>query len=195
MKPKSNARGRGPTKTLAAAALVLFCLFPARAQQGELTPPKVEVKATFGAAGFGDELDDPHVVAGGSVRLYLTRRFSVEPELLYMRHSSDDQDYLFTPGVAYDLTDPTQRVVPYVAGGVGVFHHRGRFLGNDFNTGQPRFFDTSSTTWAATAGGGVKIFLSDRLFVAPDARLGFVGSEPTLRGTVSLGYVISGRRR
>ena len=180
---------------IAAAVLVLCCFFPARAQQGDLTPPKVEVKATFGGAGFGDELSDPHVVAGGSVRFYLTRRFSVEPELLYMRDSSDDQDYLFTPGVAYDLSDPTKRVVPYVAGGAGVFQHRGRFFGNDFNTGQPRVFDTSSTTWAVTAGGGVKIFLSDRLFIAPEARFGFVRSEPTMRGTVSLGYVLSGRSR
>ena len=181
MRPKSNARGRGLSGTLAAAALVLFCILPARAQQGELTPPKVEVKATFGGAGFGDELSNPHVVAGGSVRLYLTRRFSVEPELLYMRGSSNDQDYVFTPGVAYDLTDPTGKVVPYIAGGAGAFHHRGRF--------------TSSTSWTGSVGGGVKIFLSDRLFIAPDARFGYVGSEPTMRGTLSLGYVVSGRRR
>ena len=183
MTQTSNVRAHRPLKrTIAAAALVLCCFFTARAQQGELTPPKVEVKATFGAAGFGDELDTPHVVAGGSARFYLTRRFSVEPELLYMRNGPNDQDYLFTPNVAYDLTDPTKKVVPYVAGGVGAFHHRGRF--------------TSSTTWAATGGGGVKIFLSDRLFIAPDARLGVIGrSEPTLRGTISLGYVLSGRSR
>ena len=182
MTPTSNARARrSPGRIIAAAALILFCLFPARAQQGDLTPPRVEVKATFGASGFGEEISNPHVVAGGSVRFYVTRRFSVEPELLYMRGSSNDQDYVFTPGVAFDLTDPTKRAVPYVAGGVGAFHHRGRF--------------TSSTSWTAGAGGGVKIFLNDRLFIAPDARLGFVGSEPTVRGTVSLGYVLSGRRR
>jgi opacity protein-like surface antigen len=196
MTQTSTGRAHYPLRrTAGAAALVLLCLLPARAQQGELTPPKVEVKATFGAAGFGEELDTPHVVAGGSARFYLTRRFSVEPELLYMRNGPDDQDYLFTPNVAYDLSDPTKGVVPYVAGGVGVFHHRGRFFGNDFDTGQPRVFDTSSTTWAVTAGGGVKIFLSDRLFIAPDARLGYVRSEPTVRGTVSLGYVLSGRSR
>jgi hypothetical protein len=182
MTPTSNARARySPGRIIAAAALVLFCLLPARAQQGDLTPPKVEVKATFGAAGFGDEISHPHVVAGGSVRFYLTRRLSFEPELLYMRGSADDQDYVFTPGFAYDLTNPTKRAVPYVAGGVGAFHHRGRFA--------------SSTSWMGSGGGGVKIFLNDRLFIAPDARLGFVGSEPTLRGTVSLGYVLSGRRR
>ena len=196
MKPTWNEHTRGLTRPILAAALALLCFSQARAQQGDLTPPKVEVKATFGAAGFGDELSDPHVVAGGSARFYVTRRFSVEPELLYMRDGEDDQDYLFTPNVAYDLSDPTRRVVPYVAGGVGVFHHRGRFFGNDFNTGQPRVFDTSSTTWAVTGGGGVKIFLNDRLFIAPDVRLGVIGrSEATARATVSLGYVISGRSR
>ena len=177
-----NEHTRGLTRPILAAALALLCFSQAHAQQDDLTPPKVEVKATFGASGFGDELDTPHVVAGGSVRFYLTRRFSVEPELLYMRGSANDQDYVFTPGVAYDLTDPRGKVVPYIAGGVGAFHHRGRF--------------TSSTTWTATGGGGVKIFLTDRVFIAPDARLGVVGrSEMTARGTISLGYVISGRSR
>jgi opacity protein-like surface antigen len=189
----SNGRAHyRPEYIIAAAALVLFCFLPARAQQGELTPPKVEVKATFGGAAFGEDADVPHVAGGGSIRFYLTRRLSVEPELLYMRHSANDEDYVFTPAVAYDLTDPTKRVVPYLVGGVGVIHHRGRFFGNDFETGQPRVFDTSYTRWSAGFGGGVKIFLTDRLFVAPDAR---IGSEPTVRGTVSLGYVLSGRRR
>ena len=192
MTPKSNARGRGLNRHLAAAALVLFCFPPARAQQGELTPPKVEVKATFGGAGFGEDADIPHAVGGGSVRIYLTRRLSVEPEFLYMRNGENDQDYVFTPSLAVDLRDPTKRVVPYLVAGVGSIHHRGRFFGSDFETGQPRVFDTSFTTWSAGFGGGVKIFLTDRLFVAPDARL---GHEPTARATVSLGYVISGRRR
>ena len=196
MTPTSNGRARHlPERVVAVAALVLFCSLPARAQQGALTPPKVEARATFGASGFGDELSYPHVVAGGSVRFYVMRRLSVESEMLYMRNSPDDQDYLFTPGVAYDLTDPTKRVVPYVVGSVGVMRHRGRFFGSDFATGQPRVFDTSFTTWTVGFGGGVKIFLNDRLFVAPEARAGYAGYEPTLRGVVSIGYVISGRRR
>ena len=180
-----------PGRILAAAALVLFCFLPARAQN-DLTPPKVEVRATFGGAGFGDGASIPHVVGGGAVRFYLTRRLSVEPEFLYMRHSAADEDFVFTPSVAVDLTDPTKKVVPYLVEGVGSIHHRGRFVGSDFTTGQPRVFDTSSTTWTAGAGGGVKIFLTDRLFVAPEAR---VGREPAVRGTFSVGYVISGRRR
>ena len=183
MTPKSNARRHGLSRPLAAAALVLFCFFPARAQQADdLTPPKVEARATFGASGFGDEIEYPHVVAGGSVRFYLTRRLSVGPELLYMRHSADDQDYLFTPAVAYDLTDPRKRAVPYIIGGVGAFQHRGRF-------------GSSPTTWSADVGAGVKLFLNNRIFLAPEARIGYVGYEPTMRGTVSLGYVLSGRKR
>ncbi len=182
MNPTSTDSTRKRFEQLtAAAALVLFCFFPARAQEGALTPPRVEVRATFGAAGFGDELSYPHFVAGGSVRFYLTRRLSVEPELLYMRGSAADQDYLFVPAVAYDLADPRKRAVPYVIGGVGVFQRRGRF--------------TSPATWSADAGAGVKIFLNDRLFIAPEARLGYVGYEATMRGTVSIGYVLSGRNR
>ena len=170
-----------PKRIIAAAALLLFCFSPTRAQEGALTRPRVEVKATFGASGFGDELEYPHVVAGGSVRFYLTRRLSVGPELLYMRRSRDDQDYLFVPSVAYDLTDPRKRAVPSLIGGVGAYQRRGRF--------------TSPPTWSADAGAGVKIFLNDRLFVAPEARIGSVGYEATARATVSVGYVISGRRR
>lgn len=178
---------------VAAAALILFCCFPARARQDELSPPKVEVKATVGASDFGDDDGSiPHAVVGGSVRFYVTRRLSVEPELLYMRHSPEDEDFVFTPSVAYDLTAPTKKVVPYLVAGVGAVRHRGRAFGADFDTGQPFVVDTSGTTWSAGFGAGVKIFLTDRLFVAPEGR---IGREPTLRGTISVGYVISGRKR
>jgi hypothetical protein len=124
------------------------------------------------------------------VRFYVTRRVSVEPEFLYMRNSLDDQDYLIQPSVAYDLAQSTGRFVPYVIAGAGVLHHRGRFFGADFDTGQPRVFDTSYTSFAVSAGGGVKMFLSKRLFIAPEGRVGW---QPSLRGTVSIGYVFAGK--
>ena len=174
------------------AALTLFCFLPVLAQKEDLTPPKAEIKLTVGAAGFGtDQGSIPHGVAGGSVRIYVTERLSVEPEVLYLRNSPNDQDYIIQPNVAYDLTDPRKRFVPYLVGGAGVIHHRGRFFGEDFTTREPRVFDTSFTGWTASAGGGVKIFLTRRLFIAPEAR---VGREPSVRGTVSIGYVFSGRR-
>lgn len=174
------------------AALTLSCFLPVFAQQEDLTLPKAEIKLTVGAAGFTSEQGRiAHGLAGASVRIYVMRRVSVEPEVLYLRHSADDQDYLTQGSVAYDLTDPTKRFVPYVIGGIGVLHHRGRFFGVDFVTRQPRVFDTSFTAPAASAGAGVKIFLTRRLFISPEAR---VGRQPSVRATISIGYVFFGRK-
>lgn len=108
-----------------------------------------------------------------------------------MRHSDTDQDHLVQPNVAVDFTDPRKRFVAYGIAGVGVLHHEGRFFGRDFATGAPRVFDVSINTWTASIGGGLKIFLTDRLFVSPEFR---VGHEPTVRATINVGYVFGGRR-
>ena len=175
--------------TLAAAVLMVLCCFLHATAQDELTPPEAEVRATAGGVAF-DETS--HSAYGLSARFYVTRRLSVEPEFLYMRNSDTDQDYLFQPNVAFDLVDPTGRLVPYVIGGAGVLHHKARFSGFDFTTGAPVTFNNSFTTWSASGGAGLKVFITDRLFVAPEARL---GREPTLRATISIGYVLSGRSR
>ena len=174
------------------AALTLLCFVPVLAQQEDLTPPKAEIRLTVGASGFtSDQERIPHGVAGGSLRIYVTRRVSVEPEFLYMRNSPNDEDYFSQVSVAYDLTDPTKRFVPYVVAGLGVLHHRGQVDGVDFVTRQPRVFDNSYTAAAASAGAGVKVFLTKRLFIAPEGR---VGRQPSLRGTISIGYVFAGRK-
>jgi Outer membrane protein beta-barrel domain len=157
------------------------------AQEGSVAP-RAEIKGTFGYSDFGiDEESYPHFVAGSSLRVYVTRRISLEPEFLYMRRSSVDDDFLFQQNVAYDFLDPGKRFVPYVIGGVGVLHHRGRYNGFDFDTGQPRVFDTSGHTWSASGGVGAKIFVTKRLFVAPELRLGV---EPTFRAQASVGYIV-----
>ena len=155
----------GLKSLIMSAALTLFCFLPTAAQQEDRTPPKAEIKLTVGASGFtSDDGRIPHAVAGGSVRIYVTRRVSVEPEFLYMRNSPNDQDYLIQGSVAYDLADSSKGVVPYVIAGVGALHHRGQFFGVDFVTRQPRVFDESYSAFAASAGGGVKIFLAKGLF-------------------------------
>lgn len=159
-----------------------------------MTPPRVEVKATAGGAIF--DIDDQnslgHTAVGGAMRVYLSRRWSVEPEFMYMRMNVNDQDYFFTPSVAYDLVSPTRKAVPYVIAGVGVERHTGKFFGADFTTGRPFVVDTAFTTWSVGVGAGVKLFVTDRLYVAPEVR---IGREPYARATVSVGYVLSGRKR
>jgi hypothetical protein len=174
------------------AVLTLLCFSNVCAQQS-LTPSKVEVKVTAGGADFSTEENENlgHSAVGGAVRVYLTKRLSTESEFLYMRNGADDMDRFFTQSIAYDF-NPTGKFVPYLVAGVGYERHTGRFFGQDFTTGQPRTFDTSFETWSAGAGGGVKIFLTRRLFIAPEVR---IGREPTVRGTVSIGFVLSGRKR
>jgi len=182
MKPASDLKASARAKrALAASVLILLCLSCARAQS--LTPPKVEVKAAAGSSSFTltDDSDLEHKIAGGSVRIYLTRRLSVEPEFVYMRHGKDDQDYHFIQNVAYDF-DLTDRFVPYVVAGAGIEHHRGRYDGANF----------SGNTWTVSAGVGAKIFLTDRIFVAPELRF---GHEPSMRTSVGVGFVLFGRKR
>ena len=182
-------------KTLAAsylfisAALLLFCSLPAVAQDQDedARRPKAEIRLTGGASGFtGDDGEIPHGVAGGSFRVYVTRRVSIEPEFLYMTNNPNDRDYLAQVSAAYDFGDAGKRFVPYVVAGAGVLRHRSQFFGVDFDTREPRVFDTSYTSLAVSAGGGVKMFLTKRLFIAPEARVGY---QPSLRATVSIGYV------
>lgn len=174
---------------LAVGVSVGALVTPLYAQQGQqLTPPKIEGKVIFGSALFDN--DTEHKIVGGAVRVYVTKRLSIEPEYLYLRHSDNDQDHILQPNIAFDITDPTKRFVAYAIAGVGVLHHEGTFFGPDF-FGNPRFVDVSYNTWTASAGGGVKIFLTKRLFVSPELR---VGREPSVRATINAGYVFGGRR-
>ena len=175
---------------LAVGVSLVACVTPLCAQQSQqLKSPRVEGKVIFGSATFGDDID--HKVVGGAVRAYVTKRLSIEPEYLYLRHSENDQDQHFQPNVAFDfIKDSTGRLVVYGIGGVGVLHHKGRFVDNDFVTGASRVFDTSFTTWTATAGVGAKIFVTKRLFGSPELR---IGREPTVRATINVGYVFARR--
>jgi hypothetical protein len=171
------------TRALGVAALFLLCLLPARAQQS-LTRPKVEVKVAAGGSTFilTDDTELNHKTVGGAVRVYLSKHWSFEPEFTYMRHGRDDQDFYFIPNVAYDFGDPAARAVLYAIAGVGGWRHEGRYDG----------VPVSGSTWTLGVGGGIKIFLTDRLFVAPEVRF---GHEPALRGSVSVGYVLWGRSK
>lgn len=189
---RSSQRTTAPIlKFMIGTVLVLSsCLTVCAQTSDDLTPPKVEAKLIAGGASFAEPAI-PHGVVGGAVRVYLTRRLSVEPEFLYMRHSRDDEDYFLQVNAAYDITDPTKKFVLYGIVGAGHLRNRSVYRGNDFVTGLPRDFDASFKTWTASIGGGVKIFVTKRLFVSPEVR---VGREPDVRGTVSVGYVLVGRK-
>jgi len=168
---------------LATATLIIACATPLCAQSQQLTRPKVEGKVIFGTADFiaVDDTDLQHTLVGAAVRVYVTKRLSIEPEYVYLRRSANDQDQILQPNVAFDFTDPTKRLVAYGIAGAGVLYHKSRYFAGE----------TSFTTWTASAGGGIKIFLTKRLFVSPEIR---VGHEPLFRATINAGYVFGGRR-
>ncbi len=138
---------------------------------------RTEVNARFGYSTFPDNSPINHFVAGGGPRFYLTRRFSVEPEVLYMRGPGFDRDLALNLNCSMHFR-PGSRMRPYLIGGVGMLHHRSRI----------RFApqETFSGNGLSFGGGvGFKIALSDRVFVAPEVRVGW---NPFLMITSSVGY-------
>jgi hypothetical protein len=137
---------------------------------------RAEVRGDVGWTGFLDEGSDDHLLVGASLRAYLSRRVSVQPEFQYLTRSNGSSgkhnDLVLVGNVAFDFTSPGSRVVPYVVGGPGVMH-----------TSESLF---STTEWFVSGGGGVKIFLADRWYVAPEFRVGW---EPHVRFSVGVGYV------
>ncbi|MEO5922445.1 MAG: outer membrane beta-barrel protein [Bryobacteraceae bacterium] len=132
----------------------------------------VELKGSIGSTSFID--DENHLQTGGSVRIYLTRRISVEPEFQYLRGSGGHYDTILIPNVNWDFRSAT-RVVPYLTGGVGWMHSADR----------TRFFNFNHNQVLVQVGGGVKFWLSKRWYIAPEIR---VGSELHARANVAIGY-------
>jgi hypothetical protein len=155
--------------------------------QDSYSQPRAELKAIVGVSDFGEDQSIPYFVTGAASRIHISRHWSIEPEFNYMHRSANDHDFIFQPNVVYEFHPRGTTVVPYVIGGAGVLRHKGRVLtGSNFFTGTPFTLDTSYTSWTASAGAGLKVFLSKHLFVAPEARIGY---QPTARATVSIGYV------
>jgi hypothetical protein len=139
-----------------------------------------DLRGTVGYTTFLDESAQHHLHTGAAVRFYVLNKLSIEPEFLYLYKDSTDSDIGFQVNVARDFGKLGGKTVPYVVGGVGVLHTRLKFpLGNGLRN------EFSTTEGLVSGGVGVKVYLNDRWFVAPEFRLGF---ETILRATVSIGY-------
>jgi hypothetical protein len=166
--PQPNRNARFPTRMNRPVLLFLFMSFfavPAMAQR-----PPAEVRLTAGWTGFLDDAPDHHVAVGGAFRYYLSPRFSVEPELMYLGGDGDHYDITLAPHIAFDFVR-SGKVVPYVIGGVGWMHSSfGRFTTDDI--------------WV-DGGVGVKLFLTDHMYFAPELRAGW---EPHFKVTGTVGF-------
>ena len=143
---------------------------------GEPLAGVMELRGTVGYSNFLDEDPLHHLVTGGSAKFFVTNRIAVEPEFLFMYRSRQDIDFQVIPNVVFEFTKRESRFQPYAIGGVGLQRHREL-------TGSGYYW---SNSWTGSAGIGTKIFLSDRLYLSPEFRLGL---EPIVRITASIGYV------
>ena len=155
------------------ATAVALCV--AAAAQAE-TKGQTDLRLTAGYAGFIDEDLVDHAAIGSSLRYYLTPRLAIEPEVLFLIGPGNDRNWVIMPNVAFDLRR-SGRAIPYVSGGAGLLHYR-----DQLSAGPP----IATNSWTASGGAGVKLFLTERVFVAPEFRL---GTEPLMRLTASIGYV------
>jgi hypothetical protein len=145
----------------------------AHAQSADVRPaPAAEF--TGGYAGFADDATIDHAVFGGAMRIHLTPRVSVGPELQYMVGPGDDRDLILTGNLTLDVLPPNRRVTPFFVMGGGLFNHSDTF--------------GSSSEGAFTAGGGVRAWLSERVYVASELRIGW---ELHYRITGTIGVALS----
>ena len=151
--------------------LFLYVMLPL--QLVEADESRAEARATFGWTRIF--LDEPFSKTfGGSMSFPLTGRIRIEPQILFST-STEFREVSAFGNATLDLTDDGKRIVPYLLAGAGIVNQTDKRI--DFN----------STDITAHGGFGFRAYLSNRVFVAPEARLGFHAFPQII---VSIGYVI-----
>jgi hypothetical protein len=153
---------------------------PAAAQQPR-SDPNVTTEFIGGYAGFVDESLIDHGVVATTTRYRLSEKISLGPELVYMVGPGHDRDLFLTGNVTFDFL--TRRigarrgsVNPFLVVGAGFMRHSTRFGTGDF----------ASFEGALTAGGGVRMWISERVHAIGEYRLGW---EPHVRVTGGIGVL------
>jgi hypothetical protein len=148
--------------------------------------PLAAVEFTAGYAAFVDDGAIEHGVIGAALRVPLTPRLSIGPELVYMRGPGEDRDLFLTGNLTFDLLGPrsgqSRRVTPFLVVGGGFSRFSNGFNGSTY----------SSYEGAVTGGGGARVWLTSGVYVASEVRIGW---EPHLRVTGTVGIALpSGKR-
>jgi hypothetical protein len=138
---------------------------------------------SVGWAGLVDDSTKNYVLVGGSLRRYVTPRFSIGPEFVVMNNSNLITDLLMmlTGNAVYDFYPASgpeaRRVTPFVVGGVGIFRGRDQVRNGPFWFSDPSF----------TAGGGVRARISDAFSAGGEYRIGWEPHQ-RLSGFVALAW-------
>jgi hypothetical protein len=149
-------------------ALAIVWSIPASAGAQVRENPRLAVDVSAGYAAFLDESPIAHATAGGAVRWRLSPRFSVGPEITFMKGPGGDRDLFLTGKAVVDFM-PRRRASPYFVADGGLMLHRDDF----FHTGA--FWAREG---AVSFGAGARVRMTPRLSLAPEVRVGW---EPHVR--------------
>lgn len=154
------------------AAISVVLLLAAERGTAQSVPTPVEVSGVAGYAGFVED-GLAWGIIGGTLRVPLTERLSVGPQLLYLVRP---RGILFvTANLTWDL-DSRSVVVPYLAADAGFRWHHARFGSH------------STIKSTASAGGGVRMWTSTRTSLAAEVRLVGLWDDLHFRVVASVGY-------
>jgi hypothetical protein len=155
------------TRPAACSAVLLVSLADGVLAQTSDVRPAPAVEFLAGYAGFADDATIDHAIAGIAARVYLTPRLAIGPEVVYMWGPRSDRDFYLTGNLTFDVMSPRdgrpRRVNPFLVAGGGAFQHSDRFGSMTF----------TSLEGAFTAGGGVRGWITDRVYALGDFRIGW----------------------
>ena len=117
------------------------------------------------------------------MRVFVTPRLAVGPEVAYLSGESDASNLTVTANVTFDFVrdDGRRRIVPYLVAGGGYLRRKTLVGGGAGSTALVPFTSSEGTM---SAGIGARIALGSQMFVAPEFRLGW---EPESRLAVTIG--------
>jgi hypothetical protein len=128
--------------------------------------PATALELAAGALLFPDDGTVTEGMVGGSGRYYVLPRLAIGPEIAYVS-GSNHSHLMVTGNVTFDFVRPVSgrppRITPFLLAGGGLFHTRDQTPRGGFNSNEGAF----------TAGGGVRGFVSDRVFIGAEARIGW----------------------
>ena len=180
-----RTHSRGVAEWLVLALAVAFAVSSAQGQSGRLQI------AAHGGFTLGLEDSPPYAALRGlSVSARPAERWRIGMEYMDANmfgpyESNEERAWMLTPVFEYDFA-ASGRIRPFLSFGIGLTQWRA--LIPDF---RGRESDELVYSWDRQhgfnlAGGlGVRIYITERLYVAPEARIGLI---PFLRTSVAVGY-------
>jgi hypothetical protein len=154
------------TRAQVTTVTLLLLLLPLAERAAGQGRPPAAAELAVGWVGFADDGIVSERALGASVRLYVTPRLGIGPEVVHVsgdRHSH----VMLTANVTWDVARATYRpdraITVFLVAGAGLFQTRETFFSGTFRSNEGAF----------TAGGGMRADVGDYVLAGIDARGGW----------------------